>query len=172
MYTLVSSNIPYLKITRIEVKINKKETRQSIGNLSIDCSPHFDLKSWTIDNIDIKNGQEVINYFSCKFGRDLTGSNNTRPSFDRQNVTLAEFCVQFLVTIPWPGHLVLLNSVRQTTNLSPGHTERLRQSQHQRWYLPQCLRMGMTLTLGVGCTGLNQRGSLQASTLMRSVVRP
>ena len=38
--------------------------------------------------------------------------------------------------------------------------------------LGQCLRLDMTLTLGVGCTGVNQCVPLQASTLTLGVVRP
>ena len=32
-----------------------------------------------------------------------------------------------------------------------------------------CLRMGMTLMLGVGCPGINQCGPLQASTLCKVI---
>ena len=41
-----------------------------------------------------RHAKEVINYYSCKFGRDLTGNNCTMPSLDRHKVTLAELCVQ------------------------------------------------------------------------------
>lgn len=37
----------------------------------------------------------IINYFSCKCRRNLTGNSCTRPSLDRQKMTVAEFCVQF-----------------------------------------------------------------------------
>ena len=38
---------------------------------------------------------DVIRYFSCKFGKSLTGNNCTRPSFKQTKMTLAEFCVPF-----------------------------------------------------------------------------
>ena len=60
-------------------------------------SPQFDLKSWTIHNIDTNkckwgHAKEVINYFFWKFGRDLTVDNCTRPSSGQiKKLTLAEF---------------------------------------------------------------------------------
>ena len=88
-------------------------------------SAHFDLKSLTIDNTHTKNTSEGmqrrllgIKLFCCRFERDLTGNNCTRPSCRQRKVTLAEFRVQFWSLFRERGQLVLSNSVVWTTAVS------------------------------------------------------
>ena len=80
--------------------------------------PHFDLKSWTIDNISTKkckwkHAKEVINYLLCNFVRDLNGNNCTRPSLDRHKCDSGRVLCIVLVTIPWaePPSLIKFHSI-------------------------------------------------------------
>ena len=79
-------------------------------------STHFDLKSWKINYIVVKNArcdiEEVINYFTYKFGKDLIGNNCRRPSF-RQTKSDPDSFFSGLVTIPSaePPSLTEFNSI-------------------------------------------------------------
>ena len=54
-----------------------------------------------------KRAKEVIHYFPCKSGRDLTGNTCTRPSFRQtKRDPHRVFCTD-LFTIPWAGLLSL-----------------------------------------------------------------
>ena len=55
------------------------------------CSIYFDLKSWTIDKIDIKTT------------RDLNGNNCTRTNFIPTQIVPGRVLCTVLVTIPWVG---------------------------------------------------------------------
>ena len=41
------------------------------------------------------HANEVMDYFPCKFGRDLNGNTVHGPVLDSQKVILTEFCLQF-----------------------------------------------------------------------------
>ena len=98
-----------------------EKSNQSIGNLSVEWpkTPVIAPSLWPqiLDNwqhwhkkFTWRHATEVINYFSSKSKRDLTGNNRT--VWTDKNVTLAEFCVQFWSLFHEQIRLVLLNSIR------------------------------------------------------------
>ena len=55
------------------------------------------------------HANEVMDYFPCKFGRDLNGNTAHGPVLDNQKVILTEFCVQFRSLLHKQYHLVLFD---------------------------------------------------------------